>query len=58
MTFASWQFGVFAAAVFVLYYLPGLRAYQVQVLILSSVLFYGYGQPELLPLLAVAVFGT
>ena len=58
MTFASWQFGVFAAAVFVLYYLPGLRAYQVQVLILSSLFFYGYGQPELLPLLAVAVFGT
>ena len=58
MTFASWQFGVFAAAVLVLYYLPGLRAYQVQVLILSSLFFYGYGQPELLPLLAVAVFGT
>src|SRR5215471_7231775 len=58
MTFASWQFGVFAAAVFALYYLPGLRAYQVQVLILSSLFFYGYGQPELLPLLAVAVFGT
>ena len=58
MTFASWQFGVFASSVFVLYYLPPVRAYQVQLLVLSSLVFYGYGQPELLPLLAVAVFGT
>jgi alginate O-acetyltransferase complex protein AlgI len=58
MTFASWQFGVFAAVVFVAYYLPAFRVYQVQVLIISSLVFYGYGQPELLPLLAVAVFGT
>ncbi|WJR76335.1 MBOAT family O-acyltransferase [Bradyrhizobium sp. NP1] len=58
MTFASWQFGVFAAAVFVAYYLPMLRAYQVQVLIVASLIFYGYGQPELLPLLFVAVLGT
>ena len=58
MTFASWQFGVFASGVFVLYYLPPVRAYQVQLLVLSSLVFYGYGQPELLPLLALAVFGT
>lgn len=58
MTFASWQFGVFTAAVFVAYYLPMLRAYQVQVLIVASLIFYGYGQPELLPLLFVAVLGT
>jgi alginate O-acetyltransferase complex protein AlgI len=58
MTFASWQFGVFALSVFVLYYLPPVRAYQVQLLVLSSLVFYGYGQPELLALLAVAVFGT
>ena len=27
-------------------------------LVIASLFFYGYGQPELLPLLAVAVFGT
>jgi alginate O-acetyltransferase complex protein AlgI len=58
MTFASWQFGVFACTVFVLYYLPPVRTYQVQLLVAASLVFYGYGQPELLPLLAVAVLGT
>jgi len=58
MTFASWQFGVFACGVLVLYYLPPVRAYQVQLLVAASLVFYGYGQPELLPLLAVAVLGT
>ena len=58
MTFTSWQFGVFVAVVFGLYYLPALRNFQVQLLVLASVFFYGYGQPELLPLLLVAVLGT
>src|SRR5215831_14888635 len=58
MTFASWQFGVFALSVLVLYYLPVFRPYQVLLLVGASLFFYGYGQPELLPLLAVAVFGT
>ena len=58
MTFTSWQFGVFAAVVFGVYYLPALRTLQVQWLVIASLFFYGYGQPQLLPLLAVAVFGT
>src|ERR1700730_3466793 len=58
MTFTSWQFGVFVAAVFAAYYLPPLRAFQIQLLVIASLFFYGYGQPELLPLLAIAVFGT
>src|SRR6266480_8076590 len=58
MTFTSWQFGVFVAIVFAAYYLPALRAFQVQLLVFASLFFYGYGQPELLALLAVAVFGT
>jgi alginate O-acetyltransferase complex protein AlgI len=58
MTFTSWQFGIFAAVVFVIYYLPPLRRFQVQWLVATSLFFYGYGQPELLPLLAVAVLGT
>jgi alginate O-acetyltransferase complex protein AlgI len=58
MSFTSWQFGIFAAIIFGLYYLPALRAFQVQILVVASIFFYGYGQPELLPLLAGAVLGT
>src|SRR6202171_5425447 len=58
MTFTSWQFGIFVAVVFGAYYLPPLRTFQVQLLVIASLFFYGYGQPELLPLLAVAVLGT
>src|SRR6266567_4021738 len=58
MAFTSWQFGVFVAIVFAAYYLPALRAFQVQLLVFASLFFYGYGQPELLALLAAAVFGT
>jgi len=58
MTFTSWQFGIFVAIVFGAYYLPALRAFQVQLLVFASLFFYGYGQPELLTLLATAVFGT
>jgi len=58
MTFTSWQFGIFVGLVFVTYYLPLVRSFQVQWLVLASLAFYGYGQPELLPLLAVAVLGT
>jgi alginate O-acetyltransferase complex protein AlgI len=58
MTFTSWQFGIFVAVVFGAYYLPPLRVFQIQLLVVASLFFYGYGQPELLPLLAVAVFGT
>ena len=58
MTFTSWQFGLFVALVFGVYYLPWVRRFQVQWLVFASLFFYGFGQPELLPLLAVAVFGT
>jgi hypothetical protein len=58
MTFTSWQFGIFVGIVFGAYYLPPLRTLKIQLLVIASLFFYGYGQPELLPLLAVAVFGT
>jgi alginate O-acetyltransferase complex protein AlgI len=58
MTFTSWQFGVFVAIIFGAYYLPPFRAIQIQLLVVASLFFYGYGQPELLPLLAIAVLGT
>src|SRR6202167_6509729 len=58
MTFTSWQFGAFVAIVFWSYYLPPFNPLQVRLLVVASLFFYGYGQPELLPLLAVAVLGT
>ncbi len=58
MTFTSWQFGLFVAVVLSAYYLPPVRPFQVQLLVLASLFFYGYGQVELLPMLAVAVLGT
>jgi D-alanyl-lipoteichoic acid acyltransferase DltB (MBOAT superfamily) len=58
MTFTSWQFGIFVAVVFGAYYFPPFRNFQVQLLVGASLFFYGYGQPQLLPLLLVAVLGT
>ena len=58
MTFTSWQFWIFVCSVFGAYYLPALKAFQIQLLVIASLFFYGYGQPQLLPLLAVAVIGT
>ncbi len=58
MTFTSWQFGLFVAVVFSAYYLPSVQPLQVHLLVLASLFFYGYGQVELLPMLAVAVLGT
>ncbi|MBI5261316.1 MAG: MBOAT family protein [Bradyrhizobium sp.] len=58
MTFVSWQFGIFAAVVFGAYYFPPFRKCQVQLLVIASIFFYGYGQPELVPLLLLAVLGT
>src|SRR6266487_989989 len=58
MTFTSWQFGIFVGTVFGAYYFPPLKTLQIQLLVIASLFFYGYGQPALLPLLAVAVFGT
>jgi len=58
MTLTSWPFVAFVAVTFALYYLPILRRWQVQILVLASLCFYGLLQPQLLALLAVAVLGT
>lgn len=58
MSFTSWQFAAFTVLVLGLYYLPAFRSAQVYLLVLASLFFYGYGQVELLPMLAVTVFGT
>ena len=58
MTLTSWQFAAFIAIIFALYYLPVMRRWQVQILVLASLSFYGALQPQLLALLAVATLGT
>lgn len=42
MTFTSWQFGMLVAVVFGAYYLPPLRTFQIQLLVIASLVFYGY----------------
>ncbi|MBB5353633.1 alginate O-acetyltransferase complex protein AlgI [Haloferula luteola] len=56
MLFNSFEFLALLALTFVLYYLPmpGRRQWQVGLLLVSSALFYGWGAPELLPLLALS----
>ena len=58
MSFTSWQFGAFVVVVFGAYYLPTFKSLQIPLLVVASLIFYGYGQPQLLPLLGVAVLGT
>src|ERR1700704_3858182 len=58
MIFTSWQFAVFVVLLFWVYYLPALRGFQAHLLVLASLFFYGFGQPEFLPLLLLAALGT
>ena len=59
MLFTSPAFFVFLAIVFIVYYLPILRRWQIGWLAVSSLFFYGYGEPYLLVLLlAVALIDT
>jgi alginate O-acetyltransferase complex protein AlgI len=56
MLFTSAAFFAFLAIVLVVYYLPGLRRWQIAWLAAASLFFYGYSQPYLLVLLlAVAL---
>ncbi len=54
MLFNSSIFAGFVLIVFALYYLPALRRFQVELLIVASCVFYAYGQPLLLLLLLSA----
>lgn len=58
MSFTSWPFAALLVGVLAVYYLPPAKPFQVHILIAASVLFYAYGQPELIGLLLVAVLGT
>jgi alginate O-acetyltransferase complex protein AlgI len=55
MQFTSLIFVVLLTITFVIYYLPFLSAFQVPILILSSLTFYAYSQPGLLLLLLTSV---
>lgn len=55
MLFTSFIFVGLVIITFILYYLPILKNIQVQVLILSSLLFYSYNQPILVLLLLLSV---
>jgi alginate O-acetyltransferase complex protein AlgI len=56
MLFNSFIFLLLLAVTFLIYYIPLLRKHQIQVLILSSLTFYAYGQPQLLLLLLTSAF--
>ena len=58
MIFTSWPFLLFVAITFALYYLPILQRWQVHILLLASLCFYGALQPLTLALLAAAVLGS
>lgn len=51
MLFNSFAFILLLLATFLIYYIPFLFRYQIQILIISSLVFYAYGQPVLLLLL-------
>lgn len=55
MLFNSWPFVVLVIVTVGLFYSPGTRRFQNQVLILSSFVFYGYSNPGLLALLFISI---
>jgi len=56
MLFNSYIFIGLLIITFVFYYFPFFKKSQVQILILSSLIFYGYGQPYLLILLLLSAW--
>ncbi len=55
MTFTSIDFAVLTAIVFVLYYLPGARRFQLPMLVIASFIFYSWHNPALLLLLGCSI---
>lgn len=58
MSFISIEFLTLVLATFGLYYLPTLRRFQVVILVAASLVFFGWDQWRLLPLLSLAVAVT
>ncbi|OCX53859.1 acyltransferase [Mucilaginibacter sp. PPCGB 2223] len=54
MLFNSFAFIILVLVTFLIYYLPFLSKFQIQILIISSLIFYAYGQPYLLVLLLLS----
>jgi len=54
MLFVSWSFAVFLPIVFVLHYWGRRLVWQAGILTVGSFVFYGWSNPRLIPLLAVA----
>jgi alginate O-acetyltransferase complex protein AlgI len=55
MLFNSFEFLLLVAFAFSIYYLKIFRRYQVHILIIASLFFYGYGNPKLLALFLISV---
>jgi len=55
MLFTSFEFFVLVLLTFCVYYLPGLRTFQVPLLIVASFLFYAWSSPALLLLLIASI---
>jgi alginate O-acetyltransferase complex protein AlgI len=63
MLFNSWEFLVLLAATFALYYAPWSRgrhgkAWQITLVLVASVIFYGWEDPRLIGLLAISCVGN
>ncbi len=58
MSFISLDFLFFVLATLFLYYLPRLRTAQMSILVIASLIFYGWDQWRLIPLLALTVIIT
>ncbi len=56
MLFNSWSFAVFLPLVWVLQYAGRRAGWQIAVLTVASFVFYGWGNPGLVPLLAASTF--
>ena len=55
MLFTSQIFFVLLAVTFILYYVPLVKQFQIYILVISSLIFYGYFNPVLLLLLLVSI---
>jgi len=55
MLFTSFEFFILLAFTFIAYYIPLFRAFQISILIISSLIFYAYNQPILVLLLLFSV---
>lgn len=63
MLFNSWEFVLFLAVTFALYYAPWSRgrhgkAWQITLALAASVIFYGWEDPKLIALLAISCVGN